>query len=408
VPFFFLSYARNDAQDPYLKKFFTELATEVAVRLGIDAAEAGFLDTNLPPGSLWAEATSQALATCKIFIPVYSPSFFQSGYCGKEWSCFSQRLAAAGASTELILPVWWLPVEPNLPDCASAIQDPRGEFGDAFREFGLQHVRRLRRNQDDYRTYLATLAGQAIAAARRHELGDGEVPDLLQAPDVFRASADVAKPAAVDALRRMGGGPKWVRFIVVAGNRAQMLRHRTHLEYYGDKWDAWRPYHPLYEDLIGVHAQRLAGEQRLLSSLHGIDRQVVQLVRTAEQQREIVVLILDSWAAKIDSYSALLEQYDLEQFDNAAIVVPTSVSDEETAAHLDQLRAELFKRMRRSMRNVQLFREDTSDAAAFDAVLRQVIVEVRRRIVEDNPPARRAGSPTEPAVPMPVISGTPI
>jgi FxsC-like protein len=379
---------------------------EVAVRLGIDAAEAGFLDTNMPVGSLWGEAASRALATCKVFMPVDSPSFFRSGYCGKEWSCFTQRLAAAGSSTELILPVWWLPTQTKLPDRVAAIQDPRDALGGAFRELGLQHVRKLRRHRDTYREYVATLADQAIAASRRHELVDGEVLDLQQAPDAFRAPAGAAKPAAADAARE-GGGPKWVRFIVVAGTRDEMLNHRERVEFYGDKWDAWSPSEPLHEDLIGARAQRLAGDLLLMSSLDGIDGQVVQRVRAAEEQREIVVLILDSWAAKIDSYSTLLEKYDRVQFENAAIVVPTNVSDEETALHLDQLRAELFKRMRRSMRNVQLFREDTSDAAAFDTVLRQVIVEVRRRIVEDNPPARRAGSPAEQAVPMPVISGTP-
>lgn len=406
MAFFFFSYARNDAQDPYLRKFFNELSTEIGLRLAIEAKDAGFIDVSLPPGSSWAAATSQALATCKVFIPVYSPSFFQSGYCGKEWSCFRERLAEVAASTELMLPVWWQSSE-SLPAAAAALQDRRDGFGAELREHGLRSIRRLSRNRAVYQRYLTAMSDQAVAAAKRHELPAGRVPDLLQAADAFRGPADVVAPAA-DAMQRAGGGPRRVRFVVVAGSRAQMLGHRLQLDYYGDDSEGWRPYHPGHDDMIGVRAQLLAGERGLFSSLHGVDGQLVQLVRAAEQNREIVVLILDNWATRIGSFSAALEQYDLQQFDNAAIVVPTSNSDEETASQLDHLRAELFQRMRRSMRNGPLFRDDAGDAAEFDAVLRQVIVEVRRRIVEDHPPARRAGSADEQPVPMPAISGTPL
>ena len=406
MPFFFFSYARNDAQDAYLRKFFDELTVEVSVRLGIDPSAAGFIDTNMPPGSPWAEATAQALATCKVFIPVYSPSFFQSSYCGREWHCFSQRLADSESSSELILPVWWLPSGANFPACAESIQDPRDGYSDAFRNYGLRFLRQLKRNRSDYQRFLTTFAAQAIEAAERHQLLDGQILDLCQSPDAFRIGIDVASKIP-EASGRGRGGPKWVRFIVVVGTRAQMRQYRAHLDYYGDEWDAWRPYHPACDDPIGVHVQLLAGTQRLNSVLNVADSELLHLMRKAEKQREIVVLLIDCWATKIESYSTLLNEYDLEQFDNVAVVVPANISDEETAERLGHLRSELFKRLRRSMRNnIELFREDTSDVDAFERALQQVIIEVRRRIVDENPPERRAGPATEHPSPMPMISGT--
>ena len=405
MAFFFFSYARNDTQNEYLRSFYNELVVEISGRLGIKPNEAGFLDANLPSGSLWAEKTAQALATCKVFIPVYSPSFFNSGYCGQEWHCFRQRLAESKASNELILPVWWLPAGPQLPKCVASIQDPRDNHGKEFREHGLHLLRKVKRYRDDYEVFLTTFANQAIEAASRHDPIEGRIPNLVTSPNAFLGEPSEGTTCLVGD-RPPGGGPKWARFIIVAGSQKQMGRYRSNIDCYGPEWDEWRPYYPDHDDPIGMHAQRLAGAQRLNSDLKVADGGLLKFVRDAEKRREIVLLLVDIWATKIDEYSTLLDEYDYEQFENAAVVVPENRTDSETAEHIDDLRGELFKCLRRSMlNNIQLFREDTGTVQAFEGAVQDVIVEVRRRIVDENPPERRAGPNDDDADPRPRIVG---
>jgi FxsC-like protein len=389
MAFFFFSYARNDAEDKYLRKFYNELTIEIAGRLGSKANDIGFLDINLPPGTVWAEGTARAIASCKVFIPAYSPSFFKSNYCGKEWHCFQRRLEDCGASTELILPVWWLPPEPHLASTVEHIQDFRDGHGNAYRDRGLRFLRQLKHNRADYQKFLAKFAEQAVAAATRNPLSDGNTPDLRQSPNAFLGAANRPTSASTEPG---SGGPKWVRFIVVAGSREQMEQHRTNLHYYGDEWDGWQPYHPDYEDPIGIHAQRIANVQRFYSDSRVADAGLLKVVREAERRREIVVLLIDSWATRITDYSALLAKYDCEQFENTAIVIPSNHADEETSSRLDRLRAELFLSLKRCMNgDNRFFREDARTVKEFECALQEVIVEVRRRIFESHPPVRRAG-----------------
>lgn len=405
MAFFFFSYARNDTRNKYLKRFYDELVIEISDRLGIKPDEAGFLDTNLPPGSLWAERTAQALAACKVFIPVYSPSFFNSSYCGQEWHCFAQRLSESKSSSELIMPVWWLPPRSQLPTCVTAIQDPRDSYSQEFRDYGLHFLRKVKRYRDDYELFLTKFADQAIAAVSRHDPIEGRIPNLVASPNSFLGEPRDGITSLV-GNQPAGGGPKWVRFVIVAGTQEQMRQHRANVDYYGSEWHEWRPYHPDHDYPIGMHAQGLAGVQRLNSDLRIADGGLRKFVREAEKRREIVLLLVDTWATKIDEYSTLLDEYDCEQFDNAAVVVPANRTDPETTGRIEHLRGELFKRLRRSMRNnVQLFREDTGTVRAFESAVHDVIVEVRRRIVDENPPERRAGSNDDDPDPRPRISG---
>jgi TIR domain-containing protein len=114
-PWYFLSYARLDlVNDPFkcIKKFYEDLDKEVRRVKVIDEGVAGFFDgLSLQQGSDWPVALVEALSSCRVLICMYSPAFFDSEYCGREWQIFNSRFPAEGPRPPLILPVLLSPPE---------------------------------------------------------------------------------------------------------------------------------------------------------------------------------------------------------------------------------------------------------------------------------------------------------
>ncbi|NEE46574.1 TIR domain-containing protein, partial [Streptomyces sp. SID8455] len=54
-------------------------------------ASAGFMDREIRSGEGWSERLGETLATCRVFVPLFSPRYFASEMCGKEWHAFEQR-----------------------------------------------------------------------------------------------------------------------------------------------------------------------------------------------------------------------------------------------------------------------------------------------------------------------------
>ena len=94
MPLFMLSYARLDARDdPYLRRFFDELKTEVRRRAGIEPGDICFIDQeNIEPGEEWSPELAEAIGTCNALVCIYTPTYFTREYCGKEWQFFRSRL----------------------------------------------------------------------------------------------------------------------------------------------------------------------------------------------------------------------------------------------------------------------------------------------------------------------------
>src|SRR6185295_2004729 len=139
---FFLSYTRAN-NDDYLRQFFKDLSEEICERLGYPkGTEVGFFDQDggIELGDEWDPTIVAALLSSKVLVAVYSPAYFNSRYCGKEWNLFHRRClkylnarqAAGDAESRLppvIKPVLWLPPVakgkgrlevPPLPDTVDA------------------------------------------------------------------------------------------------------------------------------------------------------------------------------------------------------------------------------------------------------------------------------------------------
>src|SRR5271155_1157693 len=98
-PTFFFSYARaNTAYEPDrcdLKKFTDDLTYSVAQKMAISADGLCFLDdSSIEPGVNWSASLEHALKMSKVAVTLYSPSYFASEWCGKEFQVFLNRASA--------------------------------------------------------------------------------------------------------------------------------------------------------------------------------------------------------------------------------------------------------------------------------------------------------------------------
>src|SRR5258706_10337779 len=100
---FFLSYARRDAkgdngnENPWFQKFSSDLAQQVGTAFGLPAAipnkDIEFYDReSIPAGSDWDKDLAEALQSSKVLVCLYSPAYFNSVYCGKEFTVFNSRV----------------------------------------------------------------------------------------------------------------------------------------------------------------------------------------------------------------------------------------------------------------------------------------------------------------------------
>ena len=108
APLFFLSYAQaagrrrpdshRRADFPVREPnrdviaFFDDLNRDVAELVDRPTgADPGFIDRDIPAGSLWEPTLLQAIGTCQVFVALMSARYFTSPWCGREWHAFSQR-----------------------------------------------------------------------------------------------------------------------------------------------------------------------------------------------------------------------------------------------------------------------------------------------------------------------------
>jgi hypothetical protein len=87
---------------------------------------------NIPAGDHWVSTLNRELSRADVFLPIFSPSFFNSEWCAKEWGAFIGRFSArprrARLPYGLVVPVPWMSCCP-LPPVAEKIQLAGGDDG---------------------------------------------------------------------------------------------------------------------------------------------------------------------------------------------------------------------------------------------------------------------------------------
>lgn len=413
----FLSYARSDA-DAYFKRFRQELAEAVRVRVSGTLEDAAFVDRDdIKPGEEWSVALVNALQYSRVLVPVYSRSFFDSDFCGKEWAVFRQRQDAAleaGAVRRppVIQPVLWVgwdDLPEPLPQVASDIQLEHASFGDEYAQLGLRRMMMLSRHRSARRDIIEGIADLIVDVARVDALPPLSVaPSLANVQSAFIAApapagAAPAGPAAgagavgvapdADAVRESSSGPRYVQFIFVAGRRDQLAPLRKEVGCYGERsGEEWKPYHPEVACAVADLALEVAGTERLYTRPLPLAPDLINRLEEAERRDNLVAIIVDTWTLRLAEYHEFMREYDRRSFLNCVVLVPWNPADTETKDSRtvleDAMRASFPTRT--AVRDPKTFIDSISSSDDLRRSLATSLAEARARVINAADVRRRA------------------
>jgi len=419
---FFMSYARADDQhgdEELIREFYNDLKSAVSIRIQDQSPPIAFLDQeNLQPGDAWPSEIADALCSCKSFLAIMTARYFTREYCGKEWTIFDERRRGFGGPQPppLIIPILWVPpVEGPLPEYAMDLQvtfDPaivqEGERRNLldYAQYGLYHVAKRKKttHMNTYDMIVGELAKRIIKVAQAHPLSSlarVALPSLKIASNRFAAVPN-AQPVIAAASRR-------ANFAIVAANLARMsgVRADPH-KYYGPGSEVeWMPYAPNESEPIGLIAQAVATEKRLIANWMPVGPGLVKLLEQAEADNSVAIMIVDPWIARHSDFQPILRQFDRFQFRNCVVLIPWNKSDPTTQAARDSLLADLRTALSRNFegRKETYFRPEIEDHASLRSAISSALSDLEALLAPYRQPARKTGESDQSQRPQLQASG---
>jgi FxsC-like protein len=413
---FFLSYSRNN-NDEHLRGFFHDLAGAINDRTGL--VSSGFIDQEgNEPGDMWEPNLEAALATARVFVAVTTASYCQKPYCGKEWAAFHDRIrryrraASLDAEPPLLMTLLWVPPDAStdVPDVISSRHFHIGDPDAAVNRKGLKSLVKLKaRFVSEYDEVIDCLATRILELSNAHRRLDevDTVPSLRTVASAFTQVSDTAA-SSVPPLPRSAtvGGPNRVHFIYGAPSPADAHAHgRRFLELYGAAGGAeWRPFFPSVRT-VGAMAQNVASSDQLnmMSSELPLTADLADQVRRLERDRQLVVMLLDRWAAQVPGHAAALRSFDDQNYVNCSVLIPHN-HDAESAACEQALALRLRQTLRHwvDSRNSLHLRAGIGSEDDFRLQLQDVLTRLRAEVITDSD----ASSPLPAGGARPTISAT--
>lgn len=332
-PYFFLSYAHTPKNHPkdknpnvWVERFYQDLCAHVLQLTSLpDGVPAGFMDQQMQPGEGWQESLSEALAYCRVFVPLYSPRYFLSEQCGREWYAFSSRAvhhqAAHLNSTPMtgIVPALWVPVAPRLlPQPAERLQFNHATFGDDYADEGFYGLIKLRYLRDQYERAVYLLAKRIVRVAEKTRIAEGNPhQEYLAVPSAFGPP----------------GPAREMDVTVLACSQSDRPQSRG-AECYGPAARDWNPYHPKSSRPLADHAVDLVRNLDYLVRVGDFEAEAERLLASGEPSAP-GLLLLDEWALEAPHRRALLHRLCADDRPWISIMVPWNREDPESGHRPD-------------------------------------------------------------------------
>ncbi|MFG3289392.1 FxsC protein [Streptomyces sp. NPDC048179] len=326
-PYFFLSYARKDSPDEFVKRFYDDLVLELR-RIGADpAAQPPFRDVEgLGLGDDWARVLGAAVGHCRAFVALYSPAYLNSEYCGKEWTAFRARLREYRRETEIdvpaLVPVLWAPMEGELPEEIARFQYHEADMGPEYVTQGLMQILRTDPMGPGYRRAVQKVAARVKIAADRFRLPFTSGLDLGEVRGLFPVAG---------RRRAAAPGAGHVEVFLAAGVADELPEGRHRAEYYGRSPREWTPYHPPKDPTLARRAQQVIMESGpYTSSVEIVDAELSSRLDESMANNQTSILLVDPWAVRNPAYRDVLADYDGQNRPATGVLVPCHDSDEES------------------------------------------------------------------------------
>nr|WP_159059554.1 TIR-like protein FxsC [Streptomyces antibioticus] len=366
APYFFLSYARMprdgyDTMDPdfWVQRFFRDLSEHI-LQLTDVSGRPGFMDSSMRTGQLWNDEMARSLSACRVFVPLYSPRYFVSSWCGKEWAAFQRRQVhyrrhEDHGPSSAVVPVLWAPVpEHQLPDSVRSVQYVQPEIGRRYEDFGLYGLLKVSSFRRDYERAVLHIARSIVEVAENVvvERGDGSAFDT-----------------AYDAFAARPPRTRRVRISVAAGTRDGLPEGRSP-DYYGPTPLDWNPFHPDSTQPVAQVAAEIVERLDYRAEVREFDDTAV-----ADEVPEI--LLLDRWVLRDPEYRKRLGTFDGGQRSTAGLMVPWNEADPDSAEAGDELVARtestLPRHVARGQQAAVSAVSGVPDERSFSAVLPRVV-----------------------------------
>lgn len=328
-PYFFLSYAHVPPNDPadgsdpnqWVERLFKVLCEHIMHLTKVPAGAAGYMDRELRTGENWPQMLSERLSSCRVFVPLYSPRYFESEHCGKEWAAFLER-APGYTGPVPIVPAVWAPMRMmTLPRAAQAIQFNHAELGARYAEEGFYGIMKLSKYRSQYQTATLGLAQRIIEVAETSPMPYGKIRDYTTVPSAF-ADHMPERPVTVT---------------VVAPDLRHLPEGRDPY-HYGRTPHEWDPYRsrngmrPLADSAAEVARSR--GFLPHVGSLEEHGRTL-----EAETPSAPGVMLVDPWATSQADCREALRGVNRPGRQWITVMVPWNREDPETVAHEPRLKS---------------------------------------------------------------------
>lgn len=349
---FFFSYAHADYDD-YLGMFYRDLEKEVRSLTGYPLSGIGFLDRkDIEHGATWDAALEAGLQNCKVFVPLYSPSYFRAEYCGKEFAVFRERLhnhlrqSGAPVADPLILPVLWNPennVLPKIPTVINKIQYNHGSYPAEYLSEGVLQMVRLgvsstSKYYNEYLDFVRKFANTIYTTANNLTLPPQ--PAALTSLEKVTSLFSTTNPVATAAANQTG--PRYVQFIFVAGKQPELQAARQDLRFYGQQGGSdWQPYLDTYKGnaaALAIEAMEAISKELYYEEIT-LTAGIEQQVKLAASQEKIVVVMVDTWTLRLQKYNQLIAPLDQFSSVNCITLIVWNEQDQEATIFKGALEA---------------------------------------------------------------------
>ena len=341
APFFFLSYARTPRQDPsdstdpdrWVYKLYRDLC-EIILHL-TNTQRAGYMDREIRVGTDWPRDLATALATCRVFVPLYSPRYFTSEYCGKEWYSFVSRALNSAA----IVPALWVSVDQDrMPDVAKTIQFNHHELGQRYGNEGFYAIMKVARYRHDYQLAVLRLAQRIVDVANRTQIRPDSPIDYSTVESAFGIGAD----------QRMPG--RQMKLTVVAPDRGSLPGGRKP-DYYGATPCAWNPYHPATSQPIADYAAEIVRHLGYQATVGTFGDHISD---GGDETRPSTpgLFLVDAWATRSPDHVAQLRSIDALGQPWNSVLVPWNRDDAQTTEAERDLRESLNRHLGRTIAEI--------------------------------------------------------
>lgn len=405
--YFFFSYSRSDNNE-YLRTFYADL--DQAVRDKIGGRDVSFFDqSGNEPGDAWEQNLEMALASSRVFVSVATASYCKKPYCGKEWAAFQERVARhmkgekLSQLAPLAIPVLWIPPDERIapfPDAIKCRHFHVGDPGSIPNKRGVAYLTKLKRvYEEEYLDLISSLADRIVSLAGVHESFDrySGVPKLSTLDSFFLAPGATEARAIQPGAKQGGGGPKHVYFVYGAATPDEVRQTgRQGLDAYGESGGAeWQPFLP--EDrTIGAVAPQVASADGMITHELPFSADLDVQIRKCEINKQLVVVFLDAWSAKLQKYGDALRKVDQQNYINCSVLIPSNEEDPETRQAKAQLNETVQNILYHRFKNAgDLFlRHEVQGLPELREHIADVLVRLRAEVITRTNPTAAALPPS--------------